>query len=596
MRSEACSDGLVNLRKDGRLLADVHHSRILQLLHVTKAAGQPLWIYEAFDGVSLERVLHVLGARGEHLPIRTGLDLASATVEALCAALGTAVPSGDGSEPGMRFAHPGPAPSEVLIDTEGTVKVAGFRISRQGLVPGGPAAFVPPERQDPEADVVYGVGALMVQALSGECPAEGSEDSARHGSIVRRAMIRVLARPGEGVPDEVIQLIRDCLSIDLTTRPGLGQVAQRLVELKELVSDAQLVDWAPVKVAQMLQLKESGYPSEEDTRQRRYVDPTSLESDEASFEVPPIRSSPLRESPTLLTHAGEGLAVAVGATQQDAAAQEARIRVTGETESARLAPGHRNTGDHSISLPLPESGAPASLGAVSVGIDSAPQEPAAEVSLDIQGSDWEELSSPTQARKSAGWIMVVGTLAGMVTASFLAWIAVDRAGPNLFGPDPAPQTLRVGRIEKGAAADTIADASNIPDAPVPAPVTLDASVEETVKQMKAADPATLPPVAEPVTPSTPPPAKREPVAPVRPVRSTDRFPVTFKSGDPSVSRLTVECHVGQGSGSGVVKIKNAGPGPCRVTGYTATGKLVVNSVLTGKRTFTCFGGGRRVCE
>jgi hypothetical protein len=602
LRGHPETSDAAQLRKDGRTLSAVEHPRILRLLHITKASGRPLWVYEGFEAASLDRVLQVLGAQGEFLPIRTCLQVVTAAAEGLEAGIESARSADGLTGPMPEIFHPGAGPTEVLVDGQGQVKVAGFRVRRSGDAgEPGPIGYVAPVDGSPEANAVFALGALLVHLLAGEAPAAGSPDPERHRSIIRRALIRVLSRPGEAVSDPVIDLIRECLCVEAAERPGLTRLQELLAARAEEAGDAGLDGWAPVKISPILQQQEGGFPSEEETRQRRYVDATSLNSDEPSSEIPPIRRPP-REVPTILAKPGEGLSLAVGRVGQAEAAT-----MTGETEPARLARDVMPSLDQSISLPMPDSLLSAS-GVTGMGPATAGPSLAGGVSVDLQSDEWGPLDSPTQARQTSGWIMVGGVLAGMVIASLVAWVVVDRlAGPLLGAVDSPGTSGQVEAMQAGTAADAMADEMPPPAAPAEAPA------QAGVEQLPPDPAAALPPEAPAAPPASPPRAPPEVIPPPPdvqtiprperkpeppPVSENGRFLVTFRSADPSVTRLEVRCHVGSGSGTTQVRIAEAGPGPCKVTGYRGDDqrKLIVSAVLTGSRSFTCFAGGRRTCE
>jgi hypothetical protein len=604
LRSLADAPDGAQLRRDGRLLATIDHPRVLRLRHIAKASGRPLCVYEGFECVSMARVLQVLGVQGEFLPIRTCVELVAAAAEGLEAAMDTVLPAEGPRVPEVY--HPGIAPLEVLVDATGQVKVAGLRVRRVGgESEEGPTGSRPPEWSTDEATAVYGLGALLVHFLSGEAPAAGSAEPERQRSIVRRALIRVLSRPGEAAADPVIDLIRDCMDSEAESRPTLSGLRERLDELNSSTSDASLPEWAPVKLDRILRQQEEGFPSEEVDRKHRYVDATSLHSDEPSSEAPPIRRSP-REVATVLAAPGEGLSLAVGNVVREQASV-----LTGETEPARLARDVMPSMDPSLSLPIPESvlGTP---GVPGVGIDRQSKPLVGSVPMDIRSDEWSPLDSPTQARKSFGWIMVGGVFAGMVVASMVAWVVMDRlAGPSLLSSG-AETVDQHEAMQAGAAADEMAqgqaaseEEAGAPVVPADEPAQTDEPeagppVEELLPPVQEGPPV-VPPSAAPavqVTPEPPPVKAPRPAARVKPGSGpSDRFAVSFRSADPSVTLLEVRCHIGRGQGSGTVKIADAGPGPCKVIGHReGKDKLIVSAVLTGSRTFSCFAGGQRSCD
>jgi len=612
LRAHPESESTPSLRKDGRLLATIDEPGVLRLLHITKASGHPLWVYDGFEAVSMERVLQVLGVQGEYLPIHTCLDLVAAAADGVSAALAAELSaSEDGRQPPTVY-HPGVAPSELLLDISGRVKVAGFRVRRGDSAPGpASAAYSDPSvTQDDAASAVYSLGTLLVHLLSGEAPAGGNANPERHAAIVRRALIRVLARPGEAVDEAVIATIRSCLSLDLEERPTLVELSGRLSSLASDASDAGVEEWAPVKISPILMQQEAGYPSEEETRKRRYVDATSLHSEEASRETPPARRPP-REVATILAKPGEGLSLAVG----QAKASQVDSLPTGETKSGQINRKSIGEADESLSLPMPLADTIiSSRGAAGIDIPRAGKPGPSGVSLEIRTDEWNDLDAPTQARGGSGWVMVLGVIAGMILAGLMVWVVIDRVLPSASEwADTETSRIQDEAMQRGAAADAMADgpvdaptpAADAPaaDAPAADPPAADApAAQEPAPAVEPERDARVeppgPPAAKAPAPEAVEPERDKPKKPKKPAESApDRFTVTFKSADPAVTRMVVRCHIGKGSGSTQVRLTDAGRGPCKVIGYRGEqGKVIVSAVITGPRSFTCFSNGSRACQ
>jgi len=556
------------LKQDGRAVARIEGPQVLQLLHITRVSDRPLWVYIGFEGISLERVLQVLASRREQFPVGAALGVVRDVGRGLASGLATEPGPADDTAGPSQIVHAGTAPSDVLVDASGTVRLAGFGVRRPGS---GDLEFVqgyaPPRSDTVEADGVYAIGVLIVHLLSGEAPANGGATPSRHESVIRRALIRLLARSGEAVPEEVVQLVRDTLAFDSTARPALGEVIERLSTLAQDFDGPDLVEWAGLEVADLIGLQASGYPSEEDARSQRYVDAGPIQSDESSFDPPPVRSMAERQK------------VSRKALDEDDSSQTLPRPATEGTPTGRLPtsetdvhePGKSQGAESllSVSLPLPERDGPAgSAGRVNIG---ALDGPGGDVVLDI-GSEMPWIDDDEHRPTSVGWLAVVGALGGMLLASGVGWFTIE---------------YMLGSSEIPAPIEEIIEA--VPEAVIPV------LPEPTPEPDPIPEPPPEPPVAPRTAPVPPAPTPAPPPpAPTGP--PPENFPVTFRSADPGVTRLIVNCHRGRGSGVNSVHIPSAGRGPCRVTGVRASDQIVVSAVLTVERTFTCFAGGRRVCE
>lgn len=236
---EATPELLGRLREDARLLGRLQHESVLRIEHISAVGGKVGEIYEGFEAASAARILKVLRLRNQVLPARAAVEAAAAVGLALDEALRIV----DGDRAVM---HPGPGPDQVLIDTAGRVKLAGFRVSRAGDPPAQPMkGYAAPEGGGGAAAATYLVGALLVELLSGEPPPEASADPERHEAAIRRALIRVLARPGDTPGDPVVQVVRQALAHDPTIRGAPGALGKKLRELAVALSSPGLRAWAP---------------------------------------------------------------------------------------------------------------------------------------------------------------------------------------------------------------------------------------------------------------------------------------------------------------------------------------------------------------
>jgi hypothetical protein len=230
---------LLRLREDARLLGRLQHESVLRIEHITAVSGSVGVVYEGFECASAARILRVLRMRNQVLPARAAVEAAAAVGLALDEAL--RIVDGD-----RAVFHPAPSPEDVLVDTAGRVKLAGFRVSRAEDAPSvPPKGYAAPEGGAAPPAATYLVGALLVELLSGESPPEAAADPERHEAAVRRALIRVLARPGDTPGEPVVAAIRSALAHDPTVRGGPGALGKKLRELAVALQSPGLRAWAP---------------------------------------------------------------------------------------------------------------------------------------------------------------------------------------------------------------------------------------------------------------------------------------------------------------------------------------------------------------
>jgi hypothetical protein len=233
----ADAETLARMREDARLTAHLQHEHVLRVEHASGVGQRCAIVHEGFDGASAARVVQVLRARNQVLPARAAVEIGAAVGIALEEMLRI-------SEGERRLLHPGPTPEEVLVDGAGHVKLAGIRVCGASAPTAHKGYGAPPGGGDAEA-ATYMVGALLVDLLSGEAPPEGSAEPDKHEAAVRRALIRVLARPGDTPGEAVVAAIRQALSANPGTRGAPGALGRQLRDLALTLQSPGLRAWAP---------------------------------------------------------------------------------------------------------------------------------------------------------------------------------------------------------------------------------------------------------------------------------------------------------------------------------------------------------------
>ena len=210
--------------REARLAARLSHPNVVQVYDAGEEDGVPFIVMEYIPGATLA---DLLAARGK-LPAPEAAEIARQ------AALGLEHAHAAG------LVHRDVKPQNLLVRTDGVVKIADFGIARAaessrltqlGTIL-GTAAYLSPEQAlggsvGPAADV-YSLGAVLYEALTGRPPfAFGSlaelAEKQRSGEIVP---VRDLE---PSVPDELEAIVMQCLARDPGFRPAsAGEVADAL--------------------------------------------------------------------------------------------------------------------------------------------------------------------------------------------------------------------------------------------------------------------------------------------------------------------------------------------------------------------------------
>jgi hypothetical protein len=576
---EVDSEGFAQIKQEGRLMARIDHPSVLRLLHVTKVENQPAWVYEGAQAVSLARVIDVSNAQSAFLPVRAAIEVVERVVQGIRAAFnqGCEIQGAAGS-----IIHCGPAPSEVLVDAVGAVRVAGFSLTdgSKSRIP-APSGYGPANAGTPEEQAAYGVGALLVHLLGGERPVNPGRDANRQDAVVRRAMIRVLSRPGEPVPSAITDLIRQALSYESEDRLSLTDMQDILSETARTLESPALRTWASATVPGLLAQQEHGFPDPDTARKRRHIEATD---DSSSFAPPPVRKRVPREVPTMVgLPSVDPKSIAMTPLSPYEADPNEATPYIGSLEAAVPTTGSLTGG-----YPTAETDI-ASIHSVNPTGMKAVEPIPMEIGNVEDTWDADPLEDPDRL---GGWPLLAGLVIGMVVAVSVGVFVVDHMTMNAevvreVSPAPDPASA------PASAPEPIPEPEPVPEPePIPEP-------EVDVEPVPEAAPAPPPP-----TRSAPAPvparrptttAKKKPPPPPPPVPS--EFTVTFRSVDPSIDRMVVRCHKGgTGEGAQVVHIVRAGKGPCAVVGYRGEAKNSVSVVITGPENYSCFKGGARICE
>jgi hypothetical protein len=234
-------------RVEARILARIQHQNVLRIEHVTALQGKAALVVEAFGGISLARVLPMLEARHTAIPLRAAVEIVTMVASAVDAA--TAPVPGEDEQ---SVIHPGPEPGEILVDSLGRIKLAGFRVARVGQpVPASPEGYAPPEGIDPLRPTAYGLGALLVELLTGAPPPPAGDDERTHERTLRRTTTRIAAKVGQAGWEDLVRIARDTLAFDPQQRLSSADFARELRAHTLEQRSPRLRTWAPAAIPEL---------------------------------------------------------------------------------------------------------------------------------------------------------------------------------------------------------------------------------------------------------------------------------------------------------------------------------------------------------
>lgn len=202
---------------------------LLPLVAIELVDDRVAWVHAYVDGLGLG---HVVGAEGNPaIPTRAAAEVIATVAETLLSL-----------DPDLRR-NRGPEPTDLLLDPSGRVYATGF----SGPFPVSPSMRAP-RGEEGEPAVVYRLGVLLAHLVSGVAPQPASERTA-HAALVRRVLIRAMARPGPVLTERYSDWLRGLLAWEPTERPPLSAVPAGLRKVAESMGGESLGPWAGVHVA-----------------------------------------------------------------------------------------------------------------------------------------------------------------------------------------------------------------------------------------------------------------------------------------------------------------------------------------------------------
>jgi serine/threonine-protein kinase len=205
---------------EARLVAKLDHPNIVQIFDFGESGGEYYLAMEYIDGLNLRILSKRTRVAGERLPVSLCAKIVSFACEGLAYAHEFVEP-----ETGMplRLVHRDISPDNILVSTNGAVKLADFGIAKaanqmhrtQTGVVKGKVAYMPPEQLrgktlDARTDL-FALGVVLYELLSGRKPFEAENETGMVLAILHEEPVPITEHRAD-VPGSVQRIIGRALA------------------------------------------------------------------------------------------------------------------------------------------------------------------------------------------------------------------------------------------------------------------------------------------------------------------------------------------------------------------------------------------------
>jgi len=544
------------MRDEARLLGQLRHKNIVDVLDLTMIDGRVAVIMEYLEAVDLRTVITDTVDHGELVPTRVALEIAGCVASALDAAFNR--PPIPGEKP-LRVIHRDIKPTNVMVDESGTPKVLDFGVARADFeereshtqdIAFGSIEYMPPERlffepESPASDV-YSLAVTLFEVMALEKFGKAKLRPNQHDELIFKRLRYLFGRNKVGtqeVRNAVKVLLRDMLAFDEADRPSAAQVVERTRAITRMSrKEETLAEWSEVMMPPLIEaqrnrqqegspnplvdqvLEEDSYGFRRTPTEELFSDRTIPPDDEMDFESP--------------------------APEDDARWAALKQATLAEITAANAPP------------PVPVGMRSVAPGAAS-GEDIATASPAP--------LRQEEPPPPPPPKPRARGVskVLVGVMVLTALVVVVGLVAAVGVGIGVSAGALSTGGITIPGVDLPTTPEEVAEVAAVPEvAPTP----------EGTEAPAAAD-----------APAPEPEAVPEP-APEGPV-------VTFVSGLADTKKISARCDGGRAEGPDRVVLGLEGLGDCTVTGIGPDRTrltAVVRDVKEG--VYLCFESGDKKCE
>jgi serine/threonine-protein kinase len=285
---------------EARLAARIRHPNVVPVLDVVEHAGELLLVMEYVHGESLHQLLRSARARGQRVPLRIVLAVASAVLHGLHAAHEATTETGAP----LGIVHRDVSPQNIIVGVDGVARVLDFGIARaavrlehtaQGVVK-GKLAYMAPEQLaggtvDRRADV-FAAAVVVWEMLTGR-RLFVSEDG---GVVMIDKLLEGVAPPPSRLAPGTPRLLDAIVQHGLARAPEqrfatAREMAMALERAGDVARASELGEWVESLAGDALDRRAARVREVERTS-------SSMKAAEVLATAPAVPAPPLSERPT----------------------------------------------------------------------------------------------------------------------------------------------------------------------------------------------------------------------------------------------------------------------------------------------------------
>jgi serine/threonine protein kinase len=248
------------MRDEARLLAQLRHENIVEVLDFVKLDGRSAIVMELLDAVDSRVLIDHCREVGARVPLAAALEIMASVSSALDAAYNR--PPAEGVRP-LRVIHRDIKPSNIMVDGRGRVKVLDFGVARAEFdtreaktaeLAFGSLEYMPPERLffEPEsaASDIYSLGTALYELLALEHLGKAKLRLSEQDKFLAERLADLLEAyplPPEADAEleaDLVEVLQAMLAFDEARRPTAAQAAELLRALASRAGLPTLPEWA----------------------------------------------------------------------------------------------------------------------------------------------------------------------------------------------------------------------------------------------------------------------------------------------------------------------------------------------------------------
>jgi serine/threonine protein kinase len=246
---------------EGRIVVNLTHGNIVPVFDMDEVDGEYFIAMDYVPGRDVREVLQRLRDRGDQIPV----DIATYITAEVCEGLGYAHRQTDEEGDNLGIVHRDVSPSNVLISTEGEVKIIDFGIARAAdrrakTVSGriqGKCCYMSPEQArgddlDHRSDI-FSTGVVFYEMLTGLRPFEGDSDL-KSLDLVRECDFEPPSFVDGEVPPQIDAIVEHALEKDPDDR--YQTIDEMHLELMEYLAG----DGSPMTSTKVAEFLEGLFP------------------------------------------------------------------------------------------------------------------------------------------------------------------------------------------------------------------------------------------------------------------------------------------------------------------------------------------------